>query len=58
MAAMLRAQGITHATFENWHVYLADGWGADAIEVDETGQRVPRSPVWIDDFEAHIKPES
>lgn len=58
LAAMLRAQGLSHGQFENWRVYLAEGWGADAIEVDESGKRVPRSPTWIDAFEFELKKEA
>lgn len=57
LAAVLRSQGLDHGQFENWHCYLAAGWGAGAIEVDEKGQRVPRSPVWIDAFEESLKKE-
>ena len=54
LAALMRHIGVEHIQCENWNIYIASGWGADAIEVDENGQRVNRSPVWIDAFEAGI----
>lgn len=54
LAAVLRHYGIESARFENWNVYIAAGYGAAAIEVDENNRRVPRSPVWIDVFEQSL----
>lgn len=55
LAAVLRHYGIKDAQFENWHVYIAAGYGAAAMEVDENNRRVPRSPVWIDVFEQSLE---
>lgn len=54
LAALMRHIGVEQIQCENWNIYLANGWGADAIEIDENGQRVNRSPVWIDAFESEI----